>query len=82
MRLGSILCPPLLRAGKCPVRGLQDDAEIEEDLDPAVLKSLDKAVAALALVPDRAAAKEVLFLHDLSHFTLLPNSWWGRPFQH
>ena len=49
-------------------RGLQDDAEIEEDLDPAVLESLDEAVAALALVPDRAAAKEVLSLHDLSHF--------------
>ena len=46
-------------------RGLQDDAEIEEDLDPAVLESLDKAVAALALVPDMAAAKEVLSLHDL-----------------
>ena len=59
-------------------RGLQDDAEIEEDLDPAVLESLDKAVAALALVPDRAAAKEVLSLHDLSHFTLLPTSYpWG-----
>ena len=59
-------------------RGLQDDAEIEEDLDPAVLESLDEAVAALALVPDRAAAKEVLSLHDLSHFTLLPTSYpWG-----
>ena len=59
-------------------RGLQDDAEIEEDLDPAVLKSLDEAVAALALVPGRAAAKEVLSLHDLSHFTLLPTSYpWG-----
>ena len=56
-------------AGKCPVgRGLQ------EDLDPAVLESLDEAVAALALVPDMAAAKEVLSLHDLSHFTLLPAS--------
>ena len=51
-------------------RGLQDDAEIEEDLDPAVLESLDEAVAALALVPNRAA--------DLSHFTLLPTSYpWG-----
>ena len=48
-------------------RGLQDDAEIEEDLDPAVLESLDEAVAALALVPDRAAAKEVLSLHDLTN---------------
>ena len=43
-------------------RGLQDDAEIEEDLDPAVLESLDEAVAALALVADMAAAKEVLSL--------------------
>ena len=59
-------------------RGLQDDAEIEEDLDPAVLESLDEAVAALALVPDMAAAKEVLSLHDLSQFTLLPTSYpWG-----
>ena len=59
-------------------RSLQNDAEIEEDLDPAVLESLDEAVAALALVPDRAAAKEVLSLHDLSHFTLLPTSYpWG-----
>ena len=50
-------------------RGLQDDAEIEEDLDPAVLESLDEAVA---------AAKEVFSLHDLSHFTLLPTSYpWG-----
>ena len=47
-------------------RGLQDDAEIEEDLDPAVLESLDEAVAALALVPDGAAAKEVLSLHAIS----------------
>ena len=37
-------------------RGLQDDAEVEEDLDPAVLESLDEAIAALALVLDMAAA--------------------------
>ena len=43
-----------------------------------MLESLDEAVAALALVPDRAAAKEVLSLRDLSHFTLLPTSYvWG-----
>ena len=63
-------------------RGLQDDAEIEEDLDPAVLESLDEAVAALALVPDRAAVKEVLSLHDLSHFAPHQLSVGGRPFQH
>ena len=54
-------------------RGLQDDAEIEEDLDPAVLESLDEAVAALALVPDRAAA--------ISRCSP-PAIRGGRPFQH
>ena len=52
-------------------RGLQDDAEIEEDLDPAVLQNLDEAVAALALVKSSPCM-------TLSHFTLLPTSYpWG-----
>ena len=39
---------------------------------------MDEAVAALALVPDMPAAKEVLSLQDLSHFTLLPTGYlWG-----
>ena len=43
-----------------------------------MLESLDEAVAALALVPDMAAAEEVLSIHNLSHFTLLPTSYpWG-----
>ena len=63
----------------CPVgRGHQDNAEIDDDLDPGTLSALDEFAARLAVIPDMTQAKEVLTLDQLGLFAQLPTSYpWG-----
>ena len=62
----------------CPDRGHQDDAEIDDDLDPDTLSALDEFATRLSSIPDMTQAKDALTLHQLGLFAQLPTSYpWG-----